>query len=189
GAYVGGPGGGPDLALLRLELPLTFDLALRPLCLPHGHHQPPPGTRCWATVATSAPPSPQQLQSVEVTLGGSCRGDPAPSDSLCVTLPGGSPLQLLGGSPLSCLERGVWFLLGAAGPGVKGSPHFTAAAPQEHWVLGVTGVPQGAFFAETPTEEGDPNSPWEPPETPDSSWDPLETPKTTRDPLQPTETT
>ncbi|NXK01486.1 PRS53 protease, partial [Corythaixoides concolor] len=105
---------------------------------------------------------PEELLSVEVTLSESCgtRGDggndtgvPAPPDTFCVTVPEGtSACQPDGGSPLACLERGVWFLLGTASVGGcagGGPPLFTAAPPYERWVAGVT---RDAYFAETPPD-------------------------------------
>uniref|UniRef100_A0A8B9MG66 Peptidase S1 domain-containing protein n=1 Tax=Accipiter nisus TaxID=211598 RepID=A0A8B9MG66_9AVES len=98
GAYVE-PGGGRDLALLRLETPLPPGPKLRPLCLPYSEHQRPPGTRCWALLAPNGSSIPRELVNVEVTISESCgtRGDLeddegvlSPPDTFCITVPEGT---------------------------------------------------------------------------------------------------
>ncbi|XP_065511370.1 serine protease 53-like [Caloenas nicobarica] len=210
GAFVGA-GRGRDLALLRLQRPLQLGRSLRPLCLPYAEHAAPPGTRCWAALGPRGPWVPEQLLSVEVTMAESCgdtgdaEGTPTPPDTVCVTGPDNdTACQAPPGSPLFCLERGVWFLLGAAGGGGcggQGPPKFTATPQYERWILGVT---REAYFSQTPPDPreeeeeeeeedggdpdiwGDPNS-WEEPggwrDTPTMA-DPgvRERPNTTGDP-------
>ncbi|XP_052631073.1 serine protease 53-like [Harpia harpyja] len=161
GAYVE-PGGGRDLALLRLETPLPLGPTLRPLCLPYSEHQRPPGTRCWALLAPNGSSIPEKLVNVEVTLSESCgtRGDLrddegvlSPPDTFCITVPEGtSACQPDGGSALVCEERGIWFLMGTAtvgGCAQGGPPLFTAAPHYERWIAGIT---REAYFAETPPD-------------------------------------
>ncbi|GAB0202436.1 serine protease 27-like [Grus japonensis] len=173
GAYVG-PGGGRDLALLRVEPPLPPGPALRPLCLPYGQHRPPPGTRCWALLGANGSSIPEELVSVEVTISESCGnvgddvGDASPPDTFCITVPEGTrACQPDGGSPVACEERGVWFLAGTASVGgcVQGGPPlFTAAPHYERWVAGIT---REAYFAETPPDprEEEEEEEEEPPKT------------------------
>ncbi|NXK15457.1 PRS53 protease, partial [Herpetotheres cachinnans] len=181
GAYVE-PGSGRDLALLRLETPLTLGPALRPLCLPYGEHRQPPGTRCWALLAPNGSSIPKELVSVEVTPSESCgtRGDTGndggvslPPDTFCITIPEGTiACQPDGGSPMACEERGVWFLAGTASVGgcaQGGPPIFTAAPYYERWIAGIT---REAYFAETPPDPREEEAEEEPTVDPDIWGDP-----------------
>uniref|UniRef100_A0A8B9MGK9 Peptidase S1 domain-containing protein n=2 Tax=Accipiter nisus TaxID=211598 RepID=A0A8B9MGK9_9AVES len=95
GAYVE-PGGGRDLALLRLETPLPPGPKLRPLCLPYSEHQRPPGTRCWALLAPNgeSPGSQGSIPGVLIVPGvpiipsvPSVRGVPVPGVAIIRDVP------------------------------------------------------------------------------------------------------
>ncbi|KAJ1125858.1 hypothetical protein NDU88_004274 [Pleurodeles waltl] len=70
--FLGTPGGG-DIALLKLETPLTFTSRVLPVCLPDSSVQFEAGMECWVTgwgsIAEHVPlPSPRTLQELMVPL-------------------------------------------------------------------------------------------------------------------------
>ncbi|XP_078509279.1 serine protease 27-like [Lissotriton helveticus] len=134
-----GTTGGGDIALLKLEKPLTFTSRLLPVCLPDSSVHFPSGMECWVTgwgsIAEHVPlPSPRTLQELMIPLVGRKECNELyrsgtlqkptdwmiKSDMICAGfLKGGrDACQGDSGGPLVCNINNTWFQAGIVSWGV-----------------------------------------------------------------------
>jgi len=122
-----------DLALLRLETPLTFNECVKPACLPDADeslNSPPVGSECWITGwgtlrAGGAAPNIHQEASVNILSNQECSEmqDGVDSTMLCANGQNSDgqttdACQGDSGGPLVCKADGKWFLHGATSWGI-----------------------------------------------------------------------
>ncbi|XP_006896660.1 PREDICTED: polyserase-2 [Elephantulus edwardii] len=177
-----------DIALLRLDEPVSMSPIVRPICLPRATHRLVPGTSCWATgwgnVQEGDPlPEPWTLQEVELKLIGeaACQclySRPGPFNltlellpkMLCAGFTKGRKDSCQGdsGGPLVCEEGGHWFQVGITsfglGCGRRNRPGiFTDVAAYETWIREqlMGSEPGPAFPAQPEGLQPDPQEPTE----------------------------
>uniref|UniRef100_A0A8C5KMI6 Serine protease 8 (prostasin) n=1 Tax=Jaculus jaculus TaxID=51337 RepID=A0A8C5KMI6_JACJA len=148
-----------DIALLRLNSPITFSRSIQPICLPAANASFPNGLNCtvtgWGHVAPSVSlQSPRPLQQLEVPLISretcSClyniNAKPAEphtiqQDMLCAGYVKGGKDACQGdsGGPLSCPVEGLWYLAGIVSWGdACGAPNrpgvYTMTSSYASWI-------------------------------------------------------
>ncbi|XP_028382416.1 mastin-like [Phyllostomus discolor] len=117
--------GGADVALLKLQAPLTPSNLVNWVTLPPAMLTVPSGTRCWVTgwgdIAVNEPlPPPYHLQEVEVPIvpDETCRQQYRPinkiikDDMLCAGSNGRDSCKGDSGGPLVCNMTGTWLQVG-----------------------------------------------------------------------------
>ncbi|XP_054851354.1 prostasin isoform X1 [Eublepharis macularius] len=130
--YTEDEGSKGDIALVKLNEPVTYSRTVRPICLPASSVNFPVGMKCtvtgWGNVLTSTSlPSPKTLQQLDVPIMGTdtCRClyslNPDPedphiihNDMMCAGHAEGKKDACQGdsGGPLSCRIGNVWLLAG-----------------------------------------------------------------------------
>ncbi|XP_077129937.1 transmembrane protease serine 9-like [Ranitomeya variabilis] len=129
--YTGQVGSRGDIALLRLDSPVTYTKYIMPICLPASSVTFPSGMECWVTgwgriTSEVALPYPQNLQKVNAELidREQCqkmfRDGNAPGsaqildDMICAGYKEGqkSPCKGDSGGPLVCRVSGAWYQVG-----------------------------------------------------------------------------
>ncbi|KAF6126609.1 serine protease 8 [Phyllostomus discolor] len=148
-----------DIALLRLNSPITFSRYIRPICLPAANASFPNGLQCtvtgWGHVAPSVSlQAPRQLQQLEVPLISreTCNClyniDAKPNephsiqqDMVCAGYVEGGKDACQGdsGGPLSCSVGGLWYLAGIVSWGdACGAPNrpgvYTMTSSYASWI-------------------------------------------------------
>ncbi|KAI5764111.1 PRSS8 [Gulo gulo luscus] len=148
-----------DIALLRLNRPVTFSRHIRPICLPAANASFPNGLQCtvtgWGHVAPSVSLlAPRQLQQLEVPLIsretckclyniGAKPEEPhsIQQDMVCAGYVKGGKDACQGdsGGPLSCPVGGLWYLAGIVSWGdACGAPNrpgvYTLTSSYASWI-------------------------------------------------------
>ncbi|XP_073504996.1 transmembrane protease serine 9-like [Phyllobates terribilis] len=156
--YTGEVVGRGDIALLRLDTPVTYTKYIMPICLPASSVTFPSGMECWVTgwgriTSEEALPNPQNLQKVNVQLidRERChkmfRDGNAPGtaqildDMICAGYKEGqkSPCKGDSGGPLVCKVSGAWYQVGivswSVGCALPNLPAvFTLVTSYQSWI-------------------------------------------------------
>ncbi|MEE6518611.1 hypothetical protein FKM82_029718 [Ascaphus truei] len=133
-------GSSGDIALMKLEIPVTYTTFILPICLPFASVTFPPGMECWVTgwgdvMSAVSLLQPRTLQKVIITLidRDSCdqmyhvnsTDDPnvaiIQTDQICAGYEAGKKDSCQGdsGGPLVCNIHGVWYQAGIVERGDK----------------------------------------------------------------------
>ncbi|XP_054851355.1 prostasin isoform X2 [Eublepharis macularius] len=157
--YTEDEGSKGDIALVKLNEPVTYSRTVRPICLPASSVNFPVGMKCtvtgWGNVLTSTSlPSPKTLQQLDVPIMGTdtCRClyslNPDPedphiihNDMMCAGHAEGKKDACQGdsGGPLSCHVNGTWLLAGVVSWGDScGQPNrpgvYTQVSAFVNWI-------------------------------------------------------
>lgn len=112
-----------DIALLRLDKPVSYSDAMRPICLPSSTENFPSGTQCvvtgWGKIRDSGPVSDKlRVASVPIIDHSKCRqmygGNRITERMTCAGYERGGIDSCQGdsGGPLACMENGTLVLAG-----------------------------------------------------------------------------
>ncbi|XP_014442485.1 mastin-like [Tupaia chinensis] len=152
--------GGSDVALFKLEVPVTPSAQVNLVTLPPARLTVPAGTGCWVTGwgaihANEALGPPYHLQEVEVPVVGNqvCRqqylrvGRYIKDDMLCAGSSGRDACQGDSGGPLVCNWQGAWIQIGVVSWGHGcGSPDYpgvyTRVTTYLSWIYHHIGSPR-----------------------------------------------
>lgn len=110
-----------DIALIRLNAPVTYNDGVRPVCLPHGGWDIPVGSTCYATGwgETRGSGSSNVLKQMEQITQHVDNCTHEVKTQICVDKPNNAPCHGDSGGPLACKLAHKWYVMGITSFGTE----------------------------------------------------------------------